>query len=157
MTTRIEVSNRSTGYWVPGEALCQGWIGQTLSAAGQQRPCAVSLCFVDPGESADFNERYRRRNGPTDVLSFPCALPRSLGELLDHEPIGDIVVCAALAQQQAEARQQPLPHRWAHLLVHGCLHLLGFDHNEEREAARMEQMEIEILGKLGIPDPYRVS
>ncbi len=157
MKVNIEISDHSTGHWVPNHKLCRRWIGQALSAARRGGATAVSLRFVNRDESQALNLRYRKRGSPTNVLAFPSAIPASLGELLGSEPLGDIVVCSELAQREARAQGKALEHHWAHLLVHGCLHLLGYDHEIDTEAEAMEKMETEILRNLGIPDPYPVS
>jgi len=154
MKVKVEIFDNSTGHWIPDGELCRTWIKQTLHGASQVNPVTVSLCFVDADESEQLNRRYRDRHNPANVLSFPYGMPTALRGKLDSEPIGDIVVCAELAQREAQAQGKPVDQHWAHLVIHGCLHLLGFDHLGEDEAERMEKMEIEILRNLGIPNPY---
>lgn len=156
MKVKVEISDHSTGYWIPNDKLCRNWIEHALRGANRENPVTVSLCFVDAGESEQLNRRYRDRRYPTDVLSFPSGMPAALREQLDSEPLGDIVVCAELAQREALSRDKPVDHHWAHLVIHGCLHLLGYDHAAREDAANMEKIETEVLRNLGIPDPYLV-
>lgn len=157
MKVKVDISNNSAGYWVPDRRHCRGWIEHTLRAASRDQPVTVSLCFVDAGESEQLNRRFRDRRHPANVLSFPSKMPAAQREQLDSEPIGDIVVCTELAQREAQSQGKPLDHHWAHLIIHGCLHLLGFDHVREDDADQMEKIEVDILQNLGIPNPYLVS
>ena len=150
----IEISDRSTGHWVPDAARCRSWLEPALRGARRERPVTVSLCFVDADEAEQLNRRYRGRPHPADVLAFPSAMPATLRRQLDSDPLGDIVVCAELARREALCRDRPVDHHWAHLVIHGCLHLLGYDHTAREDAANMEKIEIEILRNLGIPNPY---
>ena len=156
MKATIEIADQSAGHWVPQDAQCRDWITAALAAAGNDEdgPVAVSLCFVNSSASAALNGRYRDQPRPTNVLAFPRKTPAELETALGAAAIGDIVVCAELAAEEARAGGKPLAHHWAHLLIHGCLHLLGYDHIDERGARCMETMEIGILRGLGIPNPY---
>jgi probable rRNA maturation factor len=126
---------------------------QRWAAAACAGRCAggeIGLRVVGLAEGAALNETYRHRRGPTNVLSFPIedAPP------LDVPPLGDLVICAPVVWREArEQHKSPLAH-WAHLTVHGSLHLLGYDHEEADQAEAMERCEREILSSLGFPDPY---
>ncbi len=113
----------------------------------------LTLRIVDEQESATLNSRYRGKRGPTNVLSFGADKMRvkARGELL---PIGDLVICAAVVQREALEQAKPARAHWAHMVVHGVLHLTGYDHETKAEAAVMEAREREILAALGFPDPY---
>lgn len=113
-------------------------------------PCEVTIRLVDRKESARLNEQYRHKTGPTNVLSF--SYPGVEGETIGT--LGDIVICADLVAQEAAAEQKMLIAHWAHLTVHGILHLQGYDHIKPDDAAEMEQLETRILQTLGFPDPY---
>ncbi len=154
MKATIEIADQSAGHWVPEAALCRDWITAALTAAGESGPVTVSLCFVDSRASAALNGRYRDQPRPTNVLAFPRQTPAELETALGGAALGDIVVCAELAAKEARAGGKPAVHHWAHLLIHGCLHLLGYDHIDEEDARRMEAMEIGILRGIGIPNPY---
>ncbi len=111
---------------------------------------SVGLRIVDDAESAELNQRYRGKPGPTNVLSFPYAPdPRGNGEFL-----GDLVLCAPLVRREARAAGKPEKAHWAHLVVHGILHLRGYDHIADQDARIMEARESEIMEALGFPDPY---
>lgn len=110
----------------------------------------LTVRLVGREEGAALNQRYRARRGPTNVLSFPADVPAEVGLPL----LGDIVICAPVAAEEAAARgSDPLGH-WAHLVVHGVLHLRGMDHQDEAGANRMEAEETRLLGELGFTDPY---
>jgi probable rRNA maturation factor len=113
------------------------------------------LRIVTAEESADLNSRYRGKPGPTNVLSFPAEPPAGPGdELL---PFGDVVMCAAVVEREAhEQGKEPAAH-WAHMVVHGVLHLQGYDHENVRDAGIMEARERELLAALGFPDPYSIK
>ncbi|RUM92858.1 MAG: rRNA maturation RNase YbeY [Thiothrix sp.] len=120
-----------------------------VEEAGQ----SVVVRIVETAESAALNQQYRHKSGPTNVLSFPFAAPLNVPD--DH--LGDLVICAPLVSREALQQNKPVLHHWAHLLIHGVLHLQGFDHIEPEEAQEMEFREIKMLARLGIPDPYSVE
>lgn len=121
----------------------------------------LTIRIVGEEESAALNRRYRDRAGATNILSFPFELPPGL-DLLDPRAaalgvlLGDLVICAPVVQREAREQDKTETAHWAHLVVHGVLHLLGFDHLTADEASTMEALEIRILGALGFPSPYEV-
>ncbi|WP_237055010.1 rRNA maturation RNase YbeY [Microbulbifer sediminum] len=122
------------------------------AALGEQRDSAeLSVRIVDEAESRELNLQYRGKDKPTNVLSFPADLPPDLALPL----LGDLVICAPVVAAEAEQQHKGLFAHWAHMMVHGTLHLLGYDHIEDAEAETMENLETRILGDLGFPDPYR--
>ncbi len=123
------------------------WIDRTAEALDVEG--AVSIRVSDAREGATLNERYRRRSGPTNVLSFPACLPGERERFW-----GDIVLCAPVIAAEAKSAGRPLRDHFAHLTVHGFLHLLGYDHEHPVERSRMEALEIRLLGQFRIPDPY---
>ena len=149
MSLRVDVQ-RATDAPTPEDAELQRWIAAALT---QQEPgvdTEISLRLVDEAEMGKLNRQYRHRNGPTNVLSFPADLPPGLQLPL----LGDIVICAPLVGlEAAEQGKQVLAH-WAHLTVHGTLHLLGHDHLTDAEAEAMEALETGIMARLDLPCPY---
>ena len=130
------------------------------------RPGELVVRVVGEAESAALNETYRGKSGPTNVLAFPAddsglpadsGLPDDTG-LADDEPppLGDLAICAAVVAREADEQGKAIDAHWAHMIVHGCLHLVGYDHMNEAEAEAMEARERELLNGLGIADPYTV-
>jgi probable rRNA maturation factor len=141
------LQNASSAEHVPDAADFEKW----LEVALQELPEAIlTIRIVDEEESADLNQRYRQKIGATNVLSFPADLP----EEIDLPLLGDLVICAPLVQAEAAVQGKPVAAHWAHLVIHGSLHLLGYDHIETAEAEEMESLEIRLLQQLGLPNPY---
>lgn len=133
-------------------------IETTLRHVGFDVDCEIGIACVDLAESHELNLQYREKDKATNVLSFPSDIPEEMLNLLDAEPLGDLVICIPVVLQEASEQQKtPIDH-FTHLLVHGVLHLLGYDHEtSEAEAEEMEALEIEILKKLGIDNPYQAD
>lgn len=142
----IEIQNPSDWPGVPSPQDFRLW----AEAAVEADPAAVVIRIVDHEEGADLNRSYRGKNGPTNVLSFPFHVPAGV----PNDLLGDLVICAPVVHDEAEAQGKALTAHWAHLTVHGLLHLQGFDHENDTDAARMEAAEAAILARLGFPDPY---
>ena len=140
----------------PTRADMERWLDATLGAAGGGRAGGheIGVRIVAEPESRALNHRYRRKDNATNVLAFPSAgLPPDWPAELAM-PLGDLVICApVVAREAAEQAKDPADH-WAHMLVHGMLHLLGHDHQTEAEAARMEALEIRVLTAGGLENPY---
>jgi probable rRNA maturation factor len=137
---------------LPTAQAIENWVAAALERAGwtgQDAP-QLSVRVVDLDEGAELNRAWRGKDGPTNVLSFPFDNPPGL----DLPLLGDLVICAPLVRREAGEQDKPLEAHWAHLIVHGVLHLLGFDHLEAAEAERMESLESEILRGMGYADPY---
>ena len=153
---------------LPSPSDLERWATTALEAALSQRPrtmprpVELTLRITGEAESADLNHRYRHRSGPTNVLSFPFEPPTGI-DLTDPQAapyaafLGDLVVCAPLVEREAEQQRKTGSAHWAHLVVHGVLHLLGFDHLTVSEAEQMEQAEARILDTLGFPSPYEIK
>lgn len=133
---------------LPTQKQCTAWFKAALPPSITE--AEVTLKIVDTEEGAWLNQAYREKQGPTNVLSFPYQVPGQP----KHRLLGDLVICAPLVQQEAEAQGKSVEAHWAHLIVHGTLHLLGYDHIEKKEAEIMEGLEIQILKQLGFPSPY---
>ena len=136
---------------VPEEGDIRSWISTALSHCEPHKEEAeVSVRLVDEVEMAELNSNYRNKSGPTNVLSFPTDLP----EDIDVPMLGDIVICAPVVRGEAQTQGKTLTAHWAHMTVHGTLHLLGYDHIIDKEALVMETLETEILKILNYPCPY---
>jgi probable rRNA maturation factor len=125
------------------------WAEAALAGADYQRDAELTIRIVNEVESTALNETYRHKQGPTNVLSFPFEAPPEVESAL----LGDIVICAPVVLREAISQGKTLAAHWAHLVAHGVLHLLGYDHDEV-QAEVMESLEIRILAGLGYPDPY---
>lgn len=119
----------------------------------------LSVVIVGPEESQALNLEFRAKDKPTNVLSFPFEMPEELIGLDDDMAnlLGDLIICAPVVEREAKEQNKPLEHHWAHMVVHGCLHLLGYDHIKDDEAEIMENLERTILQRLDIPDPYLIT
>lgn len=139
---------------IPSQPEFQIWVEAacTFSNKKQAKAPVLSLRVVDIPEIQALNHTYRYKNKPTNVLSFPSDLPEAIQE--DTGLLGDIIICADIVEKEAEEQNKMLKAHWAHMVVHGCLHLLGYDHEEDKEASKMESLEIRILESLGLPNPY---
>jgi probable rRNA maturation factor len=117
--------------------------------------CEIGIACVDNAESHKLNLEYRQKDKPTNVLSFPSDIPEEVLSMLDALPIGDLVICIPVVLKEAiEQNKTPIEH-FTHMLVHGTLHLMGYDHEtSDEDAEEMEALEIEILAKLGFSNPY---
>jgi probable rRNA maturation factor len=148
MRIRISVQRACEEWTVPEGRALRAWARAALT--GRRTEAALTLRVVGEEEGAALNASFRGKNGPTNVLSFA-----SEGiEAIDPAFLGDVVICAPLVIHEAREQRKAVQAHWAHLVVHGVLHLLGFDHERPGPAAQMEALEIEILARLGFPDPY---
>ncbi len=122
----------------------------------EQNSDNTSICIrlVDEQEISTLNKSYRDKDGSTNVLSFPQHLPDYLVDITQEKPLGDILLCAPVIDREAEQQGKPRLAHWAHLTVHGVLHLLDYDHQTPEEAEQMEGIEIAILHQLGFANPY---
>jgi probable rRNA maturation factor len=136
---------------LPTDAQLQLWVDSVLTNADEDYEIVIRI--VDEAESAILNETYRGKTGATNILSFPADLP----DEVDLDLLGDLVVCAPVLAQEALEQHKALDNHWAHIIIHGVLHLLGYDHIDDAQADEMENKEIAILQTLQIPNPYRVD
>ena len=149
---RVETQYATRRPWVPAPAWVGRWSHAALRGAGAPGG-RVCVRVVAPAESKRLNRSYRGKDRPTNVLSFP-AFPRGKRGALPPM-LGDIVLAAETVAREAQLEEKPLADHLAHLIVHGILHLIGYDHESDAEAEEMEGLERQILAGLGIPDPYR--
>jgi len=127
------------------------WIGVTLQEANYHDPAELTVRIVDEREMITLNETYCYKRGTTNVLSFPYSNPAGIPVHL----LGDVVICAPTVEHEAKTQGKNLLAHWAHIVIHGVLHLLGYDHQYQSQAELMETMEIHLLAILGYPDPYK--
>ena len=128
----------------------------SLRHIATQSNCEIGIACVDNAESHQLNLEYRGKDKPTNVLSFPSDLPDEMAAILDSFPIGDLVICIPVVLQEAIDQQKTPIEHFTQMLVHGTLHLMGYDHEtSEQDAEEMEALEIEILKKLGFDNPYQ--
>ncbi|GAB4170469.1 MAG: rRNA maturation RNase YbeY [Wenzhouxiangellaceae bacterium] len=124
-----------------------------MALEGLRAP-VVCLRIVDEQEMAELNGRWRQRAYATNVLSFPGAIPPGLPDEECPDLLGDVVLCAPVIAAEAQAQRKPLEAHWAHMIIHGLLHLRGHDHIQQDDAEVMEALERRLLAALGFPDPY---
>lgn len=153
MTVKVDVQNATT--WtgvVPTESQFQEWI-DLLTAQFDLVQQEVCLRIVDAGEISDLNHQYRQKDSATNVLSFPADYDAETGQT----SLGDVVICASVVEIESNQQDKEILQHWAHLTIHGTLHLLGFDHETNHDADEMETIERNVLAKLGIADPYQAA
>ncbi|HSC76825.1 MAG TPA: rRNA maturation RNase YbeY [Pseudomonadales bacterium] len=148
MPIHVDVDNACGADNVPADELFSCWVNTALD--GLRTRADIAIRIVDETESAALNGQYRQKKSATNVLSFPSDLP----EDCDPPILGDLAICAAVVVREASEQQKPLAAHWAHMVIHGSLHLLGFDHIEDTDADIMEAREIAILHTLGFANPY---
>jgi probable rRNA maturation factor len=140
---------RATDAAAPDDAAFRRWCELALRQRSADSEMTIRL--VDEAEGRELNHTYRHKDYATNVLSFPADVP---DDLLDIPLLGDLVICVAVVEREAAEQGKALEAHWAHLVIHGCLHLLGYDHIDDDEAEEMEALERELLAELGHPDPY---
>jgi len=159
MNVTIELMNACDDPNLPPAADFQHWSAVALdavkAAGDSDLPGSpeLSIRVVDESESAQLNQQYRHKPGPTNILSFPCESFQDTGIDL----LGDLAICAPLVRREAREQNKTEQAHWAHLTVHGVLHLSGYDHLEPAQAEHMEALEIRILESLGYADPYHLE
>jgi probable rRNA maturation factor len=144
----LDVSYASRSPWAPGGRLLRRWAEAALTPIA--KPVGLSVRIVGKARSRSLNSRYRHKRKPTNVLSFAGAGTSPDGRLF----LGELVICAPVVAIEARAQAKALEAHWAHLMIHGVLHLLGFDHERDKDARKMAAREIQILDRLGFSDPY---
>ncbi len=136
---------------LPDNARIERWVIAALG--GKHNKAQVTIRIVDNQESQHLNETFRHRTGPTNVLSFPFENP----EILQPPLLGDVVICAPLVMTEAGEQGKESEAHWAHLVIHGVLHLVGYDHDDNKAAVIMEELETRIMAELHYPDPYVIN
>ncbi len=146
----LETSLEPEPEGVPLEERIIEWSSFVLNDASLESDLEMTIRLVHEAEISELNQKYRQKFGTTNVLSFPADLPEELQIPL----LGDVIICAEVVAAEAQAQNKTAESHWAHMVIHGTLHLLGYDHIEAHEADVMEAKEIEILANFGYPNPY---
>ena len=166
MSVLLDLQLASEHTDIPSEQQFIEWLEQVFNALNIAEK-ELTIRVVDEAESQQLNFQYRSKNSPTNVLSFPFEMPDFISMQEDAEPddigladaefslLGDLVICAPIVASEAKQQNKKLFHHWAHMVVHGTLHLLGYDHINDDEAEHMEALERQILQQLAIDDPYQ--
>ena len=149
MAITVDLQNDEDLDPVPPEQQFEQWITAALQESYKRLEQTVRI--VGEAESRELNSRYRGKESATNVLAFPGG-----NELLNYDCLGDLVICAPIVATEASVQNKPVEAHWAHLVIHGMLHLQGFDHQNEADTRQMEALEIEILHSLGVANPYNV-
>ena len=145
---QIEIQHICKSKDQPDQEQIQRWVDAALDGFNQDTEIVVRI--VDEQESAELNQQYRHKTGSTNILSFPVEIP----EGIELNLLGDLVICAPVLEKEALEQNKVLTDHWAHIIIHGVLHLLGYDHIDETQAELMESKEITILNTLSIKNPY---
>lgn len=158
MSLQLDIQNPEDYPNIPAEADLLRW-AQAAWPGGADAEAGVVVRIVNAAESQELNRAYRDKDYPTNVLSFPYdepSIPDEEDDADDIEYLGDLVICLPVIEREAAEQGKTPTQHWAHLLIHGLLHLQGYDHITDAEAEEMEGLETDILGKLGFPDPYHL-
>ena len=154
-TLELDVQIASEDDDVPEPGQFEPWVQAALDQshfqANNELPVELTIRIVDQDESRDLNHTYRQKDKATNVLSFPFESPEGVPVQL----LGDLIICAPVVLQEAQEQEKAPESHWAHMVVHGTLHLLGYDHIEDQDAREMETLEIRIMKGLGYSDPYQ--
>lgn len=149
--TTLDIQRAVTNETDPTDQQLNLWVNTVLSRFQQDFELTIRL--VDNAEIQQLNLQYRQKDKATNVLSFPFEVPDGI----ELNLLGDIVICCDVVEEEAKAQSKASNAHWAHMVIHGCLHLLGFDHISEDEADEMESLEIDILAELGFNNPYEIN
>ena len=147
----VDIQNACDAQKLPSTELFQQWVDAALASVTEQE-FELTIRLVNLTESQQLNKQYRQKDKPTNVLSFPFEVP----EGIELNLLGDLVICAPVVEQEANDQNKALFAHWAHMVIHGCLHLLGYDHINDADANEMESLEVKILAKLSIANPYDI-
>lgn len=145
---RLALQQATKCYPIPSRYYFKRWIAKTLNR--RKKNAEVVIRIVDEAESAALNYTYRNKKKPTNVLSFPFEQPANIKLPL----LGDLIICAPVIVKEAKQQNKPSLAHWAHMVIHGTLHLLGYDHIKSKDAIVMEKIEVKLLKELGFSNPY---
>lgn len=152
MSFDIDIQRIDNSALVPNDQQIKSWAQLALKSLLTKAELTIRI--VDTTEMQTLNKQYRSKDYPTNVLSFPSSIPATLREKLDSHFIGDIIICPNILSKESVEQNKVLDHHWAHMIVHGVLHLLGYDHINQTDEEKMQALEIQILSQLGIDNPY---
>jgi len=152
MQVELEIQRATTSLSVPVDGQFQLWVEAAL--AGKSNQYTLAIRIVDEPEARCLNREYRNKDYATNVLSFSAELSAGLPAEITQPQLGDLLMCAPVVAREAKKQGRPETDHWAHLTIHGILHLLGYDHEQDEETDAMESLETKILANLGISDPY---
>jgi probable rRNA maturation factor len=147
----VDLQNVCDSDKLPPAELFQQWVDTALNSVTEQI-FELTIRLVNCSESQQLNKQYRQKDKPTNVLSFPFEVP----EGIELNLLGDLIICSQIVEQESKDQNKALFDHWAHMVIHGCLHLLGYDHINDNDANEMEALEVEILTKLSIANPYNI-
>jgi probable rRNA maturation factor len=157
MSVSIVLQNPSNFKDLPEKGDLQKWCEAGLEGFDSET-ISIVIRVVDIDESAELNLGFRDKDGPTNILSFPDELPDFIAQLpeikLQTKHLGDLIICEPIVRQEASQQNKTLEQHWAHLIIHGMLHLQGYDHIKEKDANVMENLEIKLMKRLGFDNPY---
>lgn len=151
MTITLDLQQACTAQNIPSNEQFQLWVDSALNS--YKKDFELTIRLVDIQESQSLNLQYRQKDKPTNVLSFPFDVP----EGIELDLLGDLIICADIVVKEAKEQHKAVNDHWAHMVIHGCLHLLGYDHIDDDEAAEMESLETKLLKDLEISDPYLIN
>lgn len=152
MAVTLDTQIASSSVLLPSQEDLQAWCALALEQ--RTTPSELTIRLVDEAEGRTLNQQWRGKDYATNVLSFVAEIPEGI---LDIPLLGDLVICAPVVEREAREQNKQLQAHWAHMVIHGCLHLLGYDHIDEQEAQEMEELEQQLMAQLGYADPYAES
>ncbi|KTC66231.1 metal dependent hydrolase [Legionella adelaidensis] len=153
MDTHIDIQNVCSDTLPVTDTMITTWAKSALN--NRIEAADLTIRIVDSAEITHLNATYRKKNKATNVLAFPANLPKEIAE--QYPLLGDVIICPTVLKEESEKLAKPIEAHWAHIVIHGVLHLLGYDHIKESEAEIMQAVETQLLTDLGYPDPYYES
>jgi probable rRNA maturation factor len=155
MMVELEVQRATNSVTTPDDKQFRLWVEHAVAQTEHDQTLTIRI--VDEEEGRRFNREYRSKDYATNVLSFPMELPEGLPAEIEQSQMGDLLICAPVVEREAIDQGKPEINHWAHLTIHGVLHLLGYDHEQPDDEQVMEALEKNILARLDIPDPYLIN